>query len=617
MPKSLYTRLSSAFFVHNSPNLMKKKLKISKKNCFCSLLLSTFLVNTPLFAQYYDHYTSVLPSNDSHIEDNVSAKPYKDTPHIYRGNKKPEETLQSVTAIAPQTLDSDEKESMSRLELFYADRIIDELHQYGYDLFNSNNAHYRPNHVSPSRPVASINRDSIIIGTGDTLEIIFRGQINTQQDYTISPQGLLILDQLAPISVRGMSLKQLQERLDIEAKNLVNTKIYVTLKTIRNIGVTVSGHVNNPGFHTLSAANTVMDALRQAGGINKKGTLRNIKLVRDGQSKAIDLYSLLQNGTSRADIPLRDGDKIIVPSIGDTIAITGDVKNPAIYEIPKGHKYALASLFGLSGGLLSPSEYRFIKLGLNNKGQEITQNIDNLAKKQFGDGSILVVARRTQSRRGAVELKESPTGNAVNTKGLHDINQARQLSDLLPDRASFGNDIYPLFGLIERWNEKALAPEYLTFSPMQVVNKSMDMNLQQNDKIHFFSRQDINALNMDDSESSIIENYVSKKKHTEMIQQILKEHAVYVRGAVRQEGLFPIHSDSEIQDILSVTGGFTIEADPTKVEITQNHDGNIYRQTINVHADTALRHFLVEPGDTIRINTQTKTVAEKTVHLYG
>ncbi len=506
---------------------------------------------------------------------------------------------------------------MSRLELFYADRIVDELHQYGYDLFNSNNAHYRPNHVSPSRPVASINRDSIIIGTGDTLEIIFRGQINTQQDYTISPQGLLILDQLAPISVRGMSLKQLQERLDIEAKNLVNTKIYVTLKTIRNIGITISGHVDNPGFHTLSAANTVMDALRQAGGINKKGTLRNIKLVRDGQSKAIDLYSLLQNGTSRADIPLRDGDKIIVPSIGDTIAITGDVKNPAIYEIPKGHKYALASLFGLSGGLLSPSEYRFIKLGLNNKGQEITQNIDNLAHKQFGDGSILVVARRTQNRKGAVELKESPTGNAVNTKGLHDINQARQLSDLLPDRASFGNDIYPLFGLIERWNDKTLAPEYLTFSPMQIVNKSMDMNLQQNDKIHFFSRQDINALNMDDSESSVIKDHKSNKKHAEMIQQILKEHAVYVRGAVRQEGLFPIHSDSEIQDILSVTGGFTIEADPTKVEITQNHDGNIYRQTINVHADTALRHFLVEPGDTIRVNTQTKIVAEKTVHLYG
>ena len=121
---------------------------------------------------------------------------------------------------------------------------------------------------------------------------------------------------------------------------------------------------------------------------------------------------------------------------------------------------------------MSPSEYRFIKLGLNKHGQEITQDITSLAKRQFGDGSILIASRRTQTRKGAIQLE----GNST-TKGIHNIRKSKTLAELLPSRASFSNDIYPLIGLIERWNEKTLAPEYLSFSPLQIVNKSANQVL--------------------------------------------------------------------------------------------------------------------------------------------
>ncbi len=499
----------------------------------------------------------------------------------------------------------------SRIESFYAERIVDELQQYGYEVFQST---VRNHTQDGAMPIVSggVSQDSLIIGVGDTLDIILRGQINERQDYTISPQGLLILDQFPPISVVGLTLKQLQEKLRLEARRIVNTDVFVTLKTVRQVSVTVTGHVERPGRHVLTATHTIMDVLHKAGGVKKTGTLRNIKLIRDGEMKHIDLYMLLQNGTSRVDLPLREGDKIIVPSIGATLAISGDVKNPAIYEIlsrqKHAQKYSLAALFALSGGVISPSQYRFIKLFLDADGQEITEeiigNARDISKRQFGDGSILIVSRRLQTRKGAIEIE----GNGTR-KGVHDLKKAKTLAELLPDRSNFGSDIYPLIGLIERWNNKTLAPEYISFSPLQIVNKNTDAPLQQKDIIHLFSRKDIAMLDVDSSENE-------QTPKTQLINTILKEHAVYIRGAVRQDGAYPIYEGTALEDILSVAGGYMLDADRDKIEVTENRNGHIYRQNVSLN-DASNKEIFLQAGDTIRVGTKLKTLAENSVYLYG
>ncbi|MGB1076671.1 MAG: SLBB domain-containing protein, partial [Bdellovibrionales bacterium] len=567
-----------------------------KKHTFSrtfALLFSTTLLNTHAYAQESTYIGYTPWTEEQNAQNTLPTKQ----------QKEPREQPANAVTYIQDT--KQEEPAPSRIEDFYATRIVDELSQYGYDLFQ--NKTIRP----IDSPSGGVNQDSIIIGVGDTLDIILRGQINDRQDYTISPQGLLILDQFPPISVIGLSLKQLQDRLTRESESLINTDIFVSLKTVRQVGVTVAGHVEEPGRHLLTATHTIMDALQMAGGIKKTGSLRQIKLNRNGQTKIIDLYGLLQNGSSRADEPLREGDKIIVPAIGSTLAIAGDVKNPAIYEIPKGQQYSLATLFALSGGLISPSEYRFIKLGINEHGQEITQDVKDLGTRQFGDGSILVVSRRKQSRKGAIEIE-----GASNTTGLHDIQKTKSLSDLLPDRASFDNNIYPLIGLIERWNEKTLAPEYISFSPLQIVNKENNTQLQQNDKVHLFSRKDITELTNEETRDNKAPSDEKEDPKQQILNTILKEHAVYIRGAVRQEGVYPIHQSTNITDILSIAGGYTLDADTEKIEVTENRDGNIYRQNVALSSlpESPLK---LEPGDTIRVNTKTKTFIENSVHLYG
>ena len=47
----------------------------------------------------------------------------------------------------------------------------------------------------------------------------------------------------------------------------------------------------------------------------------------------LDLYDLLLRGDTRGDARLQPGDVIFVPPIGATVAIDGEVRRPAIYEI--------------------------------------------------------------------------------------------------------------------------------------------------------------------------------------------------------------------------------------------------------------------------------------------
>ncbi|MEQ9561284.1 MAG: SLBB domain-containing protein, partial [Woeseiaceae bacterium] len=93
------------------------------------------------------------------------------------------------------------------------------------------------------------------------------------------------------------------------------------------------GDAKRPGSYVVSSLGTITSVLYRSGGISEIGSLRNIQLKRQGQVVArLDLYDLLLNGDTSGDRRLQPGDVIFVPPIGDTIAITGAVRRPAIYE---------------------------------------------------------------------------------------------------------------------------------------------------------------------------------------------------------------------------------------------------------------------------------------------
>ena len=73
------------------------------------------------------------------------------------------------------------------------------------------------------------------------------------------------------------------------------------------------------------------------GGVNKIGSLRAIKVFRDGKEVAtLDVYDYLINGKYDTNIRIEDNDMIIVQPYDSYVAVTGKVKRPRIYEMKKG-----------------------------------------------------------------------------------------------------------------------------------------------------------------------------------------------------------------------------------------------------------------------------------------
>ncbi|MEM7650721.1 MAG: SLBB domain-containing protein [Pseudomonadota bacterium] len=531
------------------------------------------------------------------------------------------------------------QEPPSAIEAMYSERIIDELEQFGYTLFGVPDENLRGTleqaaQNSPSIPSGAV-QDHFVLSSGDDLEIFFTGQRTDRGTYRINSQGQLLIPDFPPIPAAGRTIGQVRISIEAAARNLHNTTPYVSLASVRQIGVLVVGHAKRPGRQTLTVFHTVLDALMEAGGIEKTGSLRQIKLVRNGRSTQIDLYALLMHGSTHIDMQLRDGDRIIIPAIGPTVAIGGEVKRPGIYEIltsvrgmrhkpeTRSEKLTLNEMLELGGGVLAPGKNRFIKLGVTPDGQEIVEDIADPFKPVFNDGAILMVSKGTAKREGTIEL----VGHTLRP-GLHAIGKNSSLSQLLPNQDVLGEDIYPLIGVIERWDSNQLTRKLLDFPLRLVLTGDYDRTLQDGDIVHLFSNDQIrsldeeNILNTDRSVSlgSTPENQQLEDQmqlEDETLAGFLRERSTFLRGAIRDEGLYPVAEGVSLDSVLAVAGGLALEADRSNIEVTSAHNGpSTSRTRVNLR-DTNPEDVIIGAGDSVRVNQKFNKIKDNSVLIMG
>ncbi|MCB1782952.1 MAG: SLBB domain-containing protein [Alphaproteobacteria bacterium] len=548
----------------------------------------------------------------------------------YRDDLLPTDTPAAENALPgtaeelPLATDAlEERHPASPIEALYAHRAVEDLKQFGYDLFEDQ----PPASEKSTAPLGTV-QDSFILGTGDTLRITFTGQRTGTALYKIDSDGQILIDDFPPIPAAGQSIESLRHILITQAKNLPNTQIYMSLAAVRQIGVLVIGNVSNPGLKRLSAFQTIIDALSAAGGISKDGSLRQVRLIRNGHSHPIDLYNILIRPDTAPqtdiDMNLRDGDRLIVPPLGPTLAISGAVKRPGIYEIRKtfsggAEKLSLSDMLALSGGILAPGQNRFMKFTLTKDGEETVEEVQDRSAPQFSDGAILGVARGQEKRAGMIEL----TGN-TRRPGLHDLSRNKSLSALLNNDQALGPDTYPLAGIIERYDPDLMSKRYLAFPVRLVLTKRYDQNLQEGDTIRLLSKTDIESLQDRTPETRAKPvSLKSPDKDTEdlppELTAFLSEHAAYLRGAVRNPGLYPVGPGETLEGLLAASGGPALEADTSNIEITALLPGaqaSAPRRKINLQ-ETNPADIDIRAGDAVRINGKTQRAEEKTVLISG
>ena len=210
-------------------------------------------------------------------------------------------------------------------------RALSEYEVYGQSVFNSGAVLIQKN----SDRIKA--KDNYIIGSGDIISITIWGFSEFNNNFTV--------DDLGNIRPRLVGLINLKGQSFIDAKNIIkskfskvydlrNSNIAIELSYSKVISVNVMGEVLSPGTYSVPSINSAFNILSLANGPNKKGSIRNISVVRNGEViHKLDVYEYMNNPKKSASVHLMDGDFILVPTLGNIISISGEVIRSGKYEL--------------------------------------------------------------------------------------------------------------------------------------------------------------------------------------------------------------------------------------------------------------------------------------------
>ena len=219
----------------------------------------------------------------------------------------------------------------------------DDRQVFGRNIFNNEMLTFEP---SMNIPTPANYR----LGAGDAVIIDVWGASQTTFEGTVSPDGTVTIEGVGPLTLAGMTVKEANDYVKKQLGRFYsNSNITLTVGETRSIQVQVMGEVMVPGTYTLSALSSAFNALYAAGGISEIGTLRDIKVFRQGRVvSTIDVYDYILNGNTKGDIRLADNDVIVVGPYECLVNIRGKVKRPMFYEMKEDE--SVSRILDYAGG---------------------------------------------------------------------------------------------------------------------------------------------------------------------------------------------------------------------------------------------------------------------------
>jgi protein involved in polysaccharide export with SLBB domain len=322
------------------------------------------------------------------------------------------------------------REPLTEFQKFAATTAGQVLPIFGANLFQNVPSTFAPLDMAPVPP-------NYIIGPGDELRIRVWGQVNFQANVRVDRSGAIYIPvtQVGPIHVAGMSYAELEAHLR-EAIGRVyrNFDLQADIGQIRAIQIYVSGQARRPGVYTVSSLSTLIDALFASGGPSVQGSLRQIQLRRGSEAPiTFDLYTFLIRGDKSGDVRLLSGDVIFIPPAGPQAAVTGSVRNPAIYELRPNE--SLSDLIADAGGasaVAAEARVSIERIEDHNErhAMEVAYDATGLATP-VAEGDLIRVFSIVPKYKQTVTLR----GNIANP-GRFAWRPGMRIADLIPDKES-------------------------------------------------------------------------------------------------------------------------------------------------------------------------------------
>jgi len=395
-------------------------------------------------------------------------------------------------------LEARKDEGFSRIEQDYNRRLgylkddKASLNQFGYDIFNR--LPLQQQVLNGSVP------SSYILGAGDELIVNLKGSDEESYTVKIDREGRLLVPSLSPVNASGLSFGELEDILKKQVSDsLIGTEVFLSVATLRQISVLVAGEVSNPSLISTTSLASPIEVILQVGGIKKTGSLRNITILRGDEKIKVDLYDII-GGEFANIVNLRDGDRILVPTLRATIAIDGNVVRPGIYELPDGEiRMSSADALKLAGDPIRQFGNSFTHMDYDQSGRLNYSKLD--IEGTIDSGEIIIVNLIENSQIGRVTLS-----GHVNTSGVRSLAAFNNVRDLIGSVKNLTENPYLLFGVIERTDPMTQTRQLIAFSPQKVLYGEENISLIDEDKVFIYSRKDIEFLRSDIIRQAIFTN---------------------------------------------------------------------------------------------------------------
>lgn len=466
---------------------------------------------------------------------------------------------------------------------------------FGHNIFRSADLSFSPN-LNIATPA------NYVLGPGDEIIIDLWG--NTQQTLRkeLSPEGCIVLEGVGPVSVTGLTIKEAEKRLRGSLGSLYegladgSVKMMLSLGRIRSIKVDVLGEVTRPGGYTLPSLATLFHALYSAGGVSDIGSMRSIRLYRQGRQVAeVDGYEYILSGRQEQDVGLQDGDLIVVPTYDCLVDIVGHIKRPMLYEMRRGE--SLSDAIRFAGDFSAEANRRRVNIVRRQGQKSKTYTVGDADFDTFMlvDGDSISIGGGINRYDNRVEVR-----GAVSREGFYAIDDTMQsVGDLLRRADGLREDAFMPRALLYREGE-GLMPEVLSIDLEALVSgRGEDIALRPNDMLAVSS-----------------------------VDELHQDYNVGIYGAVGRSGDYPYAENMSVEDLIVAAGGLLESASTANVIVTRrikrptslNAQEQLFETfVIDISDDLAVAdsEFRLQPFDQVFVRRSPVYITQSSVTVEG
>ncbi len=462
---------------------------------------------------------------------------------------------------------------------------------FGRDIFNKDDLTFEPvmNIATPQ---------SYVVGPGDEVKVDIYGASQKSSTYTVTPDGDIVIDGYGPINISGLTVKQANARIrSTLGSRYSSSSIKMTLGQTRTITVNVMGEVQTPGTYTLSAFASVFHALYMAGGVSSIGTLRNIKVFRNGKEiSVVDVYDYILNGKLSGNVRLQDNDVIVVGPYECIVDIAGKVKRPMYYEMKKSESVqTLLKYAGYFAGDAYTKSVRVIRKNGSRYGVFNVQEFD-MGSFHLADGDSVTVDSIIPRYENMVEVK-----GAVFRPGMYQLGgNITTVRSLIESADGLTEDAFTNRGVIHRMKEDRTLKVISVDVQGIIDGRVADIPLKNEDVL-----------------------FIPSKSERQ------ENRTITIHGEVLYPGVYKYADNETLEDFVVQAGGLKESASTVKVDVSRRVSNRKALTRDSVIAKTysfALKDgfvvdgqpgFTLEPYDEVYVRKSPSYTIQQNVSIEG